>query len=66
MEIGAFRLRQIGEPKEKLRPWIQDFDLGTDYGNREVELQKQGVYDAGLTSWMSWDPANRYTKEAYR
>lgn len=23
------------------------------------------VYDAGLTSWMSWDAGNRYTKDAY-
>jgi len=66
MELAAFRLKQIGEPKEKLRPWIQDFDLGAEYGAREIHLQKKGVYDAGLTSWMSWDPSNRYTKEAYR
>ena len=23
--------------------------------------RKKAVYDAGLTSWMIWDPSNRYT-----
>jgi len=49
----------------KLRPWIQDFDLGADYDDEMIRKQKQAVYDSGLTSWMSWDPANIYTKSAY-
>ena len=48
----------------KLRPWIQDFDYGGNYGEAEVRAQKKAVYDAGLTSWMIWDPANRYTVSA--
>lgn len=63
---AKFRLEKIGEDPQKIRPWIQDFDLGADYGVREIEAQKQAVYDAGLDSWMSWDPSNIYTKEAYR
>lgn len=50
---------------QKLRPWLQDFDYGGDYGVEEVRAQIQATYDAGLTSWMIWDPANRYTREAY-
>ncbi len=50
--------------KNKLRPWLQDFDYGGNYGAKEVRAQIQAVYDAGLNSWMLWDPANRYTKEA--
>lgn len=50
----------------KLRPWIQDFDLGATYDAGMIQKQKQAVYDAGLTSWMAWDPANKYTREAYR
>jgi hypothetical protein len=49
---------------KQLRPWIQDFDYGGDYGPKEVRAQIQGVYDSGLDSWMIWDPSNRYTKEA--
>jgi len=49
----------------KLRPWLQDFDLGANYDAAMVKLEQQAVYDAGLSSWLSWDPANRYTREAY-
>lgn len=44
-----------------LRPWLQDFDYGGDYGIEEVRAQIQAAYDAGINSWMLWDPSNRYT-----
>ena len=47
-----------------LRPWLQDFDYGGDYGPAEVRAQIQAVYDSGINSWMLWDPANRYTRAA--
>jgi len=50
--------------KQQLRPWIQDFDYGGDYGPKEVRAQIQATYDAGLTSWMIWAPSNRYTRGA--
>src|SRR5690606_18959007 len=52
--------------KNKLRPWLQDFDLGGEYGPKEIRDQIQAVYDSGLNSWMLWDPSNRYTKEALK
>lgn len=52
--------------KNKLRPWLQDFDYGGNYGATEVRAQIQATYDAGLNSWFLWDPANRYTKEALK
>jgi len=52
--------------KNKMRPWLQDFDYGGNYGPAEVRAQIQATYDAGLNSWMLWDPANRYTREALR
>jgi hypothetical protein len=48
----------------KLRPWLQDFNLGTTYGPDKVRAQIQATYDAGLTSWMVWSAANKYTREA--
>lgn len=48
----------------KLRPWLQDFDYGGNYGPEEVRAQIQATYDAGLTSWMLWAPSNRYTRGA--
>lgn len=52
--------------KNKLRPWLQDFDYGGNYGATEVRAQIQATYDSGLNSWFLWDPANRYTKEALK
>ncbi len=48
----------------QLRPWLQDFNLGAIYTPEMVRAQIQATYDAGLTSWILWDAANTYTKEA--
>ena len=48
----------------KLRPWIQDFNLGAVYGPDKVRAQIQATYDVGLTSWMLWNAGNKYTEEA--
>ncbi|KKT60595.1 MAG: hypothetical protein UW54_C0008G0001, partial [Parcubacteria group bacterium GW2011_GWC1_44_26] len=50
--------------KNKLRPWLQDFNYGGIYGTTEVRAQIQATYDSGLNSWFLWDPKNLYTKEA--
>ncbi|MFA6315456.1 MAG: putative glycoside hydrolase [Candidatus Paceibacterota bacterium] len=47
---------------EKIRPWLQAFDLGAVYTPALVRAQIQATYDAGLTSWMLWDAANIYDK----
>ncbi|MEK7180157.1 MAG: putative glycoside hydrolase [Patescibacteria group bacterium] len=49
---------------QKIRPWLQDFDLGAVYTKEMVRAQIQATYDAGLTSWMLWDAANTYTEDA--
>lgn len=46
--------------KLKLRPWLQDFDYGKDYTAQDILDQTRATYDAGLTSWFFWDPANKY------
>ena len=48
----------------KLRPWLQDFNLGATYGPDKVRAQIQATYDVGLTSWMIWNAGNKYTAEA--
>lgn len=48
-----------------IRPWLQDFSLGwPSYGAAEVRAQIQATYDAGLTEWILWNPASRYTAAA--
>lgn len=51
-------------PRGKMRPWLQDFNYGGIYGPAEVRAQIKATYDSGLTSWMLWDPANKYTLSA--
>ena len=48
----------------KLRPWLQDFNLGATYGPDKVQAQIQATYDSGLSSWMIWSAANKYTVTA--
>lgn len=59
------RFTPTGKYSIKLRPWIQDFSYGKVYTEADVRAQKKAVYDSGLTSWMSWDPKNKYTTSAY-
>ena len=66
MDAAVTRVVAQGYPPLKLRPWLQDFDLGADYTADMIKAQKRAVYDAGLTSWLMWDPSNKYTVEAYR
>ena len=50
----------------KLRPWLQDFDLGANYGVAEVQAQIKATYDVGLNGWLLWDAGNKYTRAALR
>lgn len=50
---------------KKLRPWLQDFNIGAVYNGEMIRKEKQAVYDAGLTSgWLLWNSRNVYTEEA--
>jgi hypothetical protein len=47
---------------EKLRPWLQAFDLGAIYTPAMVRAQIQATNDVGLSSWMLWDAGSVYDK----
>ena len=64
MDVASARLIAASSTPYKLRPWLQDFDLGAVYDASMVRKQKQAVYDAGLSSWMLWDASNQYTPDA--
>lgn len=58
----------------KLRPWLQDFNLGAVYDAAMVRKQIQATNDVFLNGtssdpskfggWLLWDPANTYTEGA--
>lgn len=64
MDEGVKRAVAMGQDKSKLRPWLQDFDLGAPYTAEMIKKQMQATYDAGLTSWLLWSPSNKYTRGA--
>ena len=65
MDSAVKRLLAASSSPFKLRPWLQDFDLGANYDAAMIRKEKQAVYDAGLNSWLMWSPSNRYTVEAF-
>ncbi len=65
MDKAGDRMEAMGEPRTKIRPWLQDFNLGATYTAEMVKAQMTATYDAGLTSWLMWDPRNNYTKAAF-
>lgn len=51
----------------KIRPWIQDFDLGADYNAEMITKEIKAVEDSmkdNFTGFIMWNPLNRYTEEA--
>jgi len=66
--IANYESRITNGEIAKLRPWLQDFDLGAIYDTKKVRDQIQAVYDTldenTYGGWMLWDPANNYTAEA--
>ena len=51
----------------KVIPWYQDFTMGAPrYRAEQVRAQIQSGYDSGFYSWILWNPASRYHREALR
>lgn len=65
MDRAVIKAENASTSPLKLRPWLQDFNLGATYTAEMVRKQIDAVYDSGLTSWMMWSASNRYTVPAY-
>jgi hypothetical protein len=51
----------------RLVPWYQDFTRGVPaYGEAQVRAQMRAGEDAGIRSWMLWNPTSEYTEAALR
>jgi hypothetical protein len=64
MSKAVERAKIASTSPSKLRPWLQDFSLGTTYTPEMVRAQIQATYDTGLNSWMLWSASNKYTQSA--
>jgi len=48
-------------PASKMRPWLQDFDYPVEYTPAMIQEQIKANEDAGLNSYLFWDPGNKYS-----
>ncbi|TAK03903.1 hypothetical protein EPO34_01965 [Patescibacteria group bacterium] len=68
-DSGKAMLEALGIPPEayarKLRPWIQDFDIGATYTAARIEAQIKAARDAGASGWMIWNARNVYEPADY-
>lgn len=55
-----------GQSEVEIRPWLQDFDVGANYGPGEVRDQINATYDAlgDSAGFMLWNSRNEYTWDA--
>ena len=58
-------LDRIKGQRAKLRPWIQDFNLGAHYDRHMILEQIQALRDAGAFGFCAWNARNSYTIEDY-
>ncbi len=59
-------LDKLKGQRAKLRPWIQDFNLGAKYDRHMILEQIQALRDAGAFGFCVWNAGNVYTTEAYK
>jgi len=54
--------RQLRGGTARLRPWIQDFSLGTRYGPAEVKAQIRAVREVTSDGFLLWNAGVEYTE----
>lgn len=60
-------VKRKGNSLAKLRPWLQDFNMGADYTADMVKQEIKATQDAlgdGFNGFMLWNPSNIYTTQA--
>ena len=64
MDQALLRASTTVDVQNKIRPWLQAFDLGAIYTPAMVKAQIKASYDAGIKSWMLWNAGSWYDKNA--
>jgi|SRR5690554_155319 len=57
--------KRLKDSTAKIRPWLQDFSLGSKYGRAEIVAQIKAAKDAGVNDWLFWNPSCRYNRDFY-
>jgi hypothetical protein len=63
LSIGL-AMEKIPGMELKVRPWLQDFELGRPYTADDVRAQIDASEEQGASGWMLWNAANEYTVDA--
>ena len=53
-------LKRLGADYAKIRPYLQDFNMGWHYGPHEVRAQLIAARRNMLGSWVLWNAGNKY------
>jgi len=64
LDQALVKVYNASSTPEKIRPWLQSFDLGATYTPALIRAQIQATYDSGLPSWMLWHAGSVYNKES--
>ena len=49
--------------RAKVRPWIQAFDIGAQYGATNIRAQIDAIEEFENGGWLLWNASNRYSSE---
>ena len=61
VERTKFVADSTGQKVGEVMPWLEAMSIrGLTFGPREVRLQIQAAYDAGLKSWALWNPGSKF------
>jgi len=58
---GEESIKPIPNLRAKIRPWLQDFNLGAEYTPAMVDLQIKAAQEAGTFGYTLWNARNVYT-----
>lgn len=66
IEIANERLEKVPNSIAKIRPWIQDFDIGAVYDREKIQLQIKAIKDGNGYGYLSWNARNIYKGIEYK
>lgn len=64
IQKGTDSIAVVPDRRGKIRPWLQDFDLGADYTPQMVRDQIRASAESGGYGWLIWNARNVYQTSA--
>ena len=59
-------IKRLNGNPAKIRPWLQDFDLGyPPYRSEQLSAQIKALEDNGIHDFLFWNPSNKYELDRY-